>query len=157
MDKQEELTNMALIRKEAIRIEARIEEKKKKNITNGNGHKPIIINQINEEEPDINAIQGKNPKNQHKNEPIKCTFCKKSGHPVERCFTKFPALKPQNYRQNNNQTKTSKQYCQFCEKEGHPTDKCFVMEKTLKRINASNKQIKINSMQKQQDETQSKN
>ena len=90
---------------------------------------------------------------------MKCTFCKKQGHPVEKCFSKFPALRPQNQKQNNNQGQSgaSKKYCRYCEQEGHLTEKCYNMDKTLRRINASDKHIKINTVQKQQDETQAKN
>ena len=153
-------------------IEAIQEESKRKsnsNGSNGNGNKPILINHINEEDQNkVNAIGENGYKHQNyntttygnKNEPVKCTHCKKQGHPVEKCFSKFPALRPQNQqKQNNNQSQssTAKKYCKYCEKEGHLTDKCYNLEKTLKKINASDKQIKINTVQKQQNETQAKN
>ncbi len=60
-----------MIKKEAMEIEAVIEERKRKsnsNGSNGNGHKPILINQINEEEQEnINAIRGNGYRNQSDN------------------------------------------------------------------------------------------
>ena len=89
MKKQKELINMAMIKAEAMEIEAILEESKRKsnsNGSNGNGNKSIVINQINEEEQEnINGIRGNGSKNQNyntnnqgnKNGPVKCTHCKK--------------------------------------------------------------------------------
>ena len=146
-----------------------MEESKRKttsNGSNGNGHKAVLINQINEAEQEINAIrengyrnQNNNNTNSNRNELVKCANCKKQGHPVEKCFSKFPALRPQNQKQNNSQSQpsTAKRYCKYCEKEGHLTEKCYNLEKTLKRINASDKHININTVQKQQNDTHAKN
>ena len=123
----------------------------------------MLINLVNEDEQEINAIyrgnRYKNQNNNTKNEPIKCTFCKKQGHPVEKCFSKFPALRPQHQKQNNSQSQpgASKRYCRYCEKEGHLTDKCYNLEKTLKKINAPDTHVNINTVQKQQDDTHAKN
>ena len=136
---------MAMIKAEAMEIEAILEESKRKSNShgsNGNGNKPILINQISEEEQDnINAIRGNGYKTQNyntnnhgnKNGPVKCTHCKKPGHPVEKCFVKFPNLKPQIMQKPNtntqNQNNGTKRYCKFCDKEGHTTEKCFVLER----------------------------
>ena len=62
MKKEGHLTSIALIKDEAMQIELIIEEKKKKNAvgtngTNCNGSKPVLINQIDNEEPNyIDAV-----------------------------------------------------------------------------------------------------
>ena len=177
MKKQKELTNMGLIKDEAMEIEAILEESKKKsavgtngsrnNDSYGNGNKPILINQIEENDLNVDAIRGNNYKNNYnsstqqgnKNGPIKCVYCKKPGQSVNKCFTKFPALRPQNQqKQNNNnqgQSNTTKRYCTYCEKEGHLTNKCFNLERTIKKINAST--IHANGVQNEQENTPSKN
>ena len=152
MKKEEELTTIAQIKTEAMKIEIILEESKKKSATvsngpNGNRNKPVLINQINEGDPDnIDAMCGNgykgqnyNPNHQgNKNGPIKCTHCKKPGHPVEKCFVKFQNLRPQNGQKPNtttqNQSKRKKKYCKFCDKEGHTTEKCFVLEKKVKSV-----------------------
>ena len=67
--------------------------------------KQVIINQISEEDQNnLDAIHGSGYKGQNYNpyyknnrsEPKKCAHCKKPGHTVEKCFTKFPALRLQN-------------------------------------------------------------
>ena len=78
---------------------------------------------------------------------------------MDKCFTKFPALRPQNQQKHNNtnqgQSNATKRYCTYCEKEGHLTDKCFNLEKTIKKINASTKHV--NEVQNGQENTPSKN
>ena len=52
----------------------------------GNCNKPILINQIEENDQNVDAIHGNKYKNNYnsktqqgnKNEPIKCVFCKKN-------------------------------------------------------------------------------
>jgi hypothetical protein len=63
---------------------------------------------LDDEDPDhIKAVKTNGYRNQNNshsqqcqpnrnNGPLKCTHCKKPGHTVERCFTKFPALKNRN-------------------------------------------------------------
>ena len=155
---QKQLTTMVIIKTEAMNIELIIEERKKKsavgtNGSNGNGNKPVTINHIAENELNVDATRGNGYKNNYNNSnqqgnrngPAKCVDCKKPGHLVEKCFTKFPALRPQNQqKQNNNtqnQTNNAKRYCTFCKKEGHSTDKCFVLEKTVRKIKATNTNI----------------
>ena len=64
MKREKELKTIAQIKTEAMRLEIILEESKKKSATitngsHGNGHKPVLINQINEEDPDsIDAIRG---------------------------------------------------------------------------------------------------
>ena len=73
MKKQKELTTMGLIKMDAMEIELILEEIKRKSntTTNGsnvNGQKPVLINQINEEDPDsIDAIRGNGYKGQNQN------------------------------------------------------------------------------------------
>ena len=105
MKRDGQLTSIALIKDEAMKIELILEEKKKKsNIgTNGNGSTPVLVNQIDYEDQDnIEAIkqagykgQNYNPNHQPNrnnsgsNGPSKCAHCKKPGHTMEKCFTKF--------------------------------------------------------------------
>jgi hypothetical protein len=70
-----------------------------------NESKPILINQINENEQDeIDPIRkyGYNGQNYNPNFQTNrnnnsgkslYAYCQKPGHQVEKCFTKFPALK----------------------------------------------------------------
>ena len=103
MKREGQLTSIALIKDDAMQIELIIEEKKKKSVigtngTNGNRSKPVLINQIdNEDQNNIDAIrqngykgQNYNPNhqsNRNSGGPAKCTHCKKPGHTVEKCFT----------------------------------------------------------------------
>ncbi len=96
--KEAKLITLALIKAEAIQIELSLVKKKKKstigtNGNNGNGSKPVLINQIWDENPDHievikeNEYRPKNngqsqPRQQHqshrKNGLLKCTHCKKN-------------------------------------------------------------------------------
>ena len=113
MKKEGQLTSIALIKDEALQIELILEERQKKsaigtNGTNGNGTKPMLVNQIeDDEQSEINAIKKNGYKGQNYNPNYqnnknnnyngnKCSFGQKPGHQVEKCFTKFPALRPQN-------------------------------------------------------------
>ena len=98
MKREGQLTSIALIKDEAMKIELILEEKKKKtNIgTNGNESTPVLVNQIdNENQDNIEAIrqtgykgQSYNPNHQSNknnsgsNGPAKCAHCKKPGHTV---------------------------------------------------------------------------
>jgi hypothetical protein len=67
MKKDGQLTTLTLIKAKAMQIELILEEKKKKsaictNENNGNGSKPVLINQIQNDDPDpIEAIRGMDP------------------------------------------------------------------------------------------------
>ena len=142
-----------------MKIELILEEKKKKsNIgTNGNGSTPVLVNQINENQDDIEAIKqagykGQNfnsnyqPNRNHNesNGPAKCAHCKKPGHTVEKCFTKFPQLRPQNNQRQNNSNEganAGKKNCKFCDKEGHTADKCFILERAEKKVNSAKSRV----------------
>ena len=120
MQQEGQLTTIALIKAEAMQIELILEEKKKKSTqgtTGINGKQPFLINQIQDE---INAIrkngykgQNYNPNYQNHKNSNKCPYCNKPGHQIDKCFTKFPALKNQfsqkpndnGQKQNNGQTK----------------------------------------------------
>ena len=71
--KEGQLTTIPVIKAEAMQIELILEERKKKlaigtNGINGNGAKPILINQIDGEDPDnIDAVRGNGYKGQNYN------------------------------------------------------------------------------------------
>jgi hypothetical protein len=59
--------------------------------------KQVFIKQVSKEDQyNIDAIPG--------NRPIKWAHCKKTGHTVEKCYKKYPALKPHNSQKSNNNT-----------------------------------------------------
>ena len=102
-----------------MQLELILEVKKRKSAigpsgANGNGTKPVLIYQIQEDEMhQIEAIKGKNyrpyqnsqaqqeqqKQTNQNNGLVKCTHCKKPVDLVEKCFGKFPTSRPQN--QNN--------------------------------------------------------
>ena len=178
MKREGQLTSIALIKDEAMQIELILEEKKKKSHigTNGNGSSTVLVNQIeNEDQNNIDAIrqtgykgQNYNPNHQTNknsigsngsNGPAKCAHCKKPGHNVEKCFTKFPHLRPQNnQRQNNSNEGASaggKRVCKFCDKEGHTAEKCFALEKLEKKIKSA--KSRVNEVQEGHGQTENSN
>ena len=92
MKKEEELTTIAQIKTEAMKIDLILEERKKTSAvsTNGsyeNGTKPVIINHITEEDQNnVDAIHGNGYKGNYsnnnqqgnRNRPVKCVYCKKT-------------------------------------------------------------------------------
>ena len=179
MKRDGQLTSIQLIKQEAVKLELILEEKKKKSAIgtngNGNGTKSVLINQIEDNEAnEIDAIrkggykgQNYNPNHQGNrssgNNTNKCTFCHKPGHQVEKCFTKFPALRNQSNQSSsgandNNQRASNGQrkHCKFCNKDGHTEDKCFALEKAEKKLKAA--KSRINEIQEEENSSnQSKN
>ncbi len=77
---------------------------------------------------------------------MKCAHCKKPGNTVEKCVTKFPALRHYNsQRQNNSNTQKpnngAKRYCKFFEKDGHTEDKCCTWGKVERNLKAATPRI----------------
>jgi hypothetical protein len=107
-------TQLALIKNEALQIELVLEKKSSigANGTNGNVIKPVLINQIQEDNQNqVEAIKGNNyrpyqnnqthqgqPNQVRNNGPAKCTHYKKLGHVMEKGFVKFLSLRRQNQK-----------------------------------------------------------
>jgi hypothetical protein len=91
----------------AMQLELILEEKKFTTGTNrnynGNTKQAVLINEVEDEEVDDikrckwvqRSNYNHNYQNTRKSYQNKCTFCHKSGHQIDICFIKFPALRNQ--------------------------------------------------------------
>jgi hypothetical protein len=114
-----------------------------------NNFRPYQNNQTN---------QGQ-PKQARKNGPAKCTHLQKLGHVMEKCFVKFPSLRPQNqktYQNQQRQNNSAQNYCRFYEKNTHSEDKCFSLERVerkLKTMKSTFNEVQDNSENSSQSKT----
>ena len=173
MNREHLLTTLDMIKTEALLIELKVEEKKKTS-TNGDGSSRILSNQINAVENqkpldsnEVDAIKGKwkpgNQGNQSQNQASKpkCPFCHRTGHTIDKCWSKHGKPGPSNGNaqisnryngsNNSNQQNGSKpKKCDLCGPGYHTTEKCFKMENAEKIIR-DHKKPRVNKIDKDQD------
>ena len=144
------------IKTEAQKLELKEEERGKQLKQPQQGTPIPGINLIQEQttQEEIDAINRnwnqRSSQGRSSNQPRKsCTFCKKTGHTEEKCYSKHG--RPHQGNNKNNQNKPAK--CTYCNKTGHKVDKCHQLDKAEKLIQNKNKKSnKINEVEADSDE-----
>ena len=145
MNREHLLITLDMIKTEALLIELKVEEKKKIS-TNGDGSSPILSNQINAVENqkssdsnEVDAIKGRwkpgNQGNQSQNQSSKpkCPFCHRTGHTIDKCWSKHGkpgtsngngqnSNKPNGSNNSNQQNGSKPKKCDLCGSDYHTTE-----------------------------------
>ena len=167
MNREGELTTLNRIKAEALNIELRLEEKKKIS-TNGDGSSRILSQQVSEvnqssTQNEVDAINRWRGGNGNQSSSFSnrsdrtCSYCSKSGHNEENCWSKHPNKKPQSNGNNNSANSSkgarSKQKCTYCNMNNHTVDKCKQLEKAEAFINNGKKSkvSEVNNCQEDED------
>ena len=166
MQRDGNFNTLEAIKTEAQKLELKEEERNKQFKAPAHGAPIPGISEISDQtsQEQIDAINRnwnqRTSQNQNNYPPQKsCTFCKKTGHTEDKCYSKNGKPNQNGQQQNKNQPNKAKK-CTYCHKIGHKVDKCHQLLKAEKLIQNKNKKPnKVNEIEEdsEDDSCQSKN